>query len=166
MEMIVTSTSAMWFLPFVVPISIWVAWSDMKFMKIPNKAVLALFAVFVVVGLIALPLGEYPWRLLQLAVVLLIGLVLSTLGLLGAGDAKFAAAMAPFIALGDFGTLAYLMSAIVLASFVTHRTFKRIKAVRNLTPDWVSWEHRKFPMGLALGSTLVAYLALGAIYGA
>ncbi len=43
--------TALWFLPFVLPIALWVAWSDMKFMKIPNKAVLALVAVFAVVGL-------------------------------------------------------------------------------------------------------------------
>lgn len=43
-----TATTALWFLPFALPIAVWVAWSDMKFMRIPNKAVLALTAVFLV----------------------------------------------------------------------------------------------------------------------
>ena len=43
--MVTTWTEAAWFLPFVIPIAIWVAWSDMSSMKIPNKAVLALLAV-------------------------------------------------------------------------------------------------------------------------
>ena len=63
--MTLTFAQALWFLPFALPISIWVAWSDLKFMKIPNKAVYALLAVFLVVGLIALPLADYPWRLLH-----------------------------------------------------------------------------------------------------
>ena len=50
--------AALIFLPFVLPIAIWVAWSDMKFMKIPNKAVVALAAVFLLLGPLALPLGD------------------------------------------------------------------------------------------------------------
>ncbi len=166
MEMLVTSASALWFLPFAVPISIWVAWSDMKFMKIPNMAVLALFGAFVIVGLIALPLDEYLQRLLHLVVVLVVGFVISALGLIGAGDAKFAAVMAPFVALGDTFRMGYLLAAIILAAFVTHRLFQRSKAFRKLTPNWESWDNKDFPMGLALGSALVIYLALGVAYGA
>ena len=87
MQMTIIASSALWFLPFAIPISIWAALSDMKTMKIPNRAVLALFGVFVVVGLIALPFDQYLWRFSHLAVILLIGFILSTLGLIGAGDA-------------------------------------------------------------------------------
>ena len=155
----------MWFLPFVVPIAIWAAWSDLKFMKIPNMSVLALLGVFLIVGLIALPFSEYPWRLLHFAVVLVIGFVFSTLGMVGAGDAKFAAAMAPFVALGDAVRMGYLLAAMIIAAFVTHRLFQRSKAFRRLTPNWESWDNKDFPMGLALGSALVIYLVLGAVYG-
>lgn len=166
MEMAITTASALWFLPFAVPIAIWAAWSDMKYMKIPNKAVLALFLVFLVVGLVALPLAELPWRLLHLVVILLVGFILSAFGLIGAGDAKFAAAIAPFVAYGDAFRMGYLLAAIILAAFVTHRLFQRSAAFRKLTPDWESWDNKDFPMGFALGGTLVFYLALGAIYGA
>ena len=50
--MVLDWTAAAWFLPFVLPITVWVAWSDMRHMKIPNYAVIALFAAFVVLGLI------------------------------------------------------------------------------------------------------------------
>ena len=36
-------------------IGVWVAWSDMKFMKIPNPAVLALLAVITLAGCAAKP---------------------------------------------------------------------------------------------------------------
>ena len=49
--------------PFVVPITVWVSWSDMASMKIPNKAVLALMAIFRRDRLIALPLHRIPLAL-------------------------------------------------------------------------------------------------------
>ncbi len=162
----ITASSAMWFLPFVLPICLWVAWSDLRVMKIPNLAVLALAAVFVVIGLIALPLDQYPWRLLQLGIVLLVGIVMNAAGLIGAGDAKFAAAAAPFIALGDLRLLCVILAANLLAGFTAHRIAK-YTALRRLAPDWESWSRgKKFPMGLCLGGTLGIYLVLGALYGA
>lgn len=159
--------AALIFLPFAAVISAWVMWSDMKFMRIPNAAVLALTAVFLVVGPFALPLDDWLWRWLHLAVVLVAGFVLSSARLLGAGDAKFAAAMAPFIDLADLGIFAYLFAAVLMASFFTHRGARLIPAVRRATPDWESWERKKdFPMGLALGGALTLYLAMVALRGA
>ncbi|SEO79678.1 prepilin peptidase CpaA [Salinihabitans flavidus] len=164
--MMITETSALWFLPFVAPICFYVAWSDMRSMRIPNIAVMTLFAVFVVVGLLALPMAEYPWRFLQLAVVLLAGIALNAAGLVGAGDAKFAAAAAPFIHPGDARLLIALFAATLLAAWLTHRLARHSPISRAL-PDWKSWYLKSdFPMGLALGGTLAAYLALGAVYGA
>lgn len=137
----------------------------MKFMKIPNKAVMALGIVFLVVGLLVLPLPEYLSRLLQLVIVLLIGFILNMVGAIGAGDAKFAAAAAPFIARGDLRTILFLFAAVLLAAVATHRLARLVPAVRRLTPDWQSWERKDFPMGLALGGTLAFYLIAGALYG-
>ncbi len=134
----------------------------MKFMKIPNKAVIALFVVFVVVGLIALPFEEYPWRFLHLVVVLLAGFILNMVGAIGAGDAKFAAVMAPFFAIGDLRQLLVIFTVVLIAAFFTHRMFRMVPWVRDLTPNWESWDSDSFPMGLALGATLTFYLGLGA----
>ena len=35
--MLITASSALWFLPFVLPICFYVAWSDMRAMRIPNR---------------------------------------------------------------------------------------------------------------------------------
>lgn len=154
-------TTAAWFLPFVIPITIWVSWSDMATMKIPNKAVLALLIVFVVVGLIALPFNEYLWRYAHFAVILVIGFVLSTIGAMGAGDAKYGAAMAPFIALPDIMPFVFILTATVVAAFITHRV-ARASRIREMFPDWKSWtETKKFPMGMALAPALMIYLILG-----
>ncbi len=160
-----TSWAALWFLPFATPIAIWVAWSDMARMKIPNKAVMALVAVFAVVGLVALPLPDYGWRWTHLAVVLAIGFIANAAGLLGAGDAKFAAAMAPFVLRDDLVLFGYLFAAVLLAGFAIHRLARRVPALRARAPDWESWERKDFPMGLCLGAALVFYLLIGAVWG-
>ena len=46
----------------VLPIAAWVAWSDLKTMKIPNKAVMSLLVVFFFAGLLVLPLDVWVWR--------------------------------------------------------------------------------------------------------
>ncbi len=162
----IAASTALWFLPFALPIGVWVAWNDMAFMKIPNKAVMALFAVFVVVGLAALPLEAYLWRYVQVAAVLALGFVLNLARAVGAGDAKFAAAMAPFISPGDIRVVLVLFAAVLISAYVTHRAARAVPAVRGAFPGWESWSRKDFPMGLALGGTLIFYLLLGAFLGA
>ncbi|MCE6951923.1 prepilin peptidase [Cereibacter sphaeroides] len=152
--------AALWFLPFAVPVALWVAWSDMKFMKIPNKAVMALVGVYLVVGPIALPLEDWAWRWLHLAVVLVTGFVMNLGRLIGAGDAKFAAAMAPFFALGDLRLALALLAASLIGAFASHRGLGLVPPFRNATADWESWRRRDFPMGLALSGMLILYLLL------
>ena len=93
--------AALAFLIPALPIGIWVAWSDMKTMKIPNKAVMALGAGFLIIGLGLVLTGLMPftaflWALALGLIVLVAGFLGNAAGLFGAGDAKFAAVMAPF----------------------------------------------------------------------
>jgi prepilin peptidase CpaA len=163
----ISASEALWFTPFVLPICYWVALSDLRDMKIPNKAVLSLTAVFLVIGLIALPsFTDYGWRLLHLGVVLIIGIALNAAGIFGAGDAKFLAAAAPFIPLSDLPLVSLMLSANLLASLATHRMVKHSR-LRKLAPDWKSWSSgNKFPMGVSLGGTLAIYMVLGVVFGA
>jgi prepilin peptidase CpaA len=162
MALSLTVTEALWFLPLVLPICIWVALSDLRAMRIPNVAVLALTGVFLTVGLIVLPVEAYLWRLAALGIVLVAGFIIASLGLVGAGDAKFAAAMAPFIAPGDALFFLMLFSLVLIGSWLTHRTAGRVPALRRATADWASWDQGKlFPMGVALAGALAIYLAIG-----
>lgn len=164
--MFITSGEAMWFFPFVLPICLHVMFTDMARMRITNHAVFALVAVFLVVGLFALPLQTYLWRILAICIVLAIGLTLNYARAMGAGDAKFLAAAAPYLAPADHRNLMFIFSAVLLAAFSTHRLAK-YTPLRKLAPDWQSWSRgKKFPMGMALGFTLVLYLGLGILYGA
>lgn len=145
---------------FALPICAWVAWSDLKTMKIPNRAVIALLAVFFFVGLVVVPLEPWAWRWLNFAVVLALGFVLNAVAHVGAGDVKFAAAAAPFVSLSNLGLVLPLFAAFLLGAFFAHRLLRAIPAVRAMAPDWVSWTRKDFPMGLALVGTFLTYMAL------
>ena len=164
--MAITVYAAWWFLPFVLPLCLYTAYTDMASMRITNPTVIMLAAVFVVIGPVALPLETYLWHLLAMVIALVVGIVLNAVGAMGAGDAKFIAAATPFVALGDLRLVMALFMAVLLAAAITHRVAKHTP-VRKIAPHWTSWDQgKKFPMGFALGFTLALYLILGALYGA
>jgi len=166
MELAITSFSAWIYLPFVLPICFYSAFTDLREMRITNQAVLVLGGLFLVLGLIALPFYTYLWALATMVIVLVIGVFLNAAGAVGAGDAKFAAAAAPYIAWGDGRTILMIFTATLLAAVVTQRVAK-YTPIRRAVPHWVSWEKKnEFPMGLALGGALGFYIILGTIYGA
>ena len=82
----ITLSQAIWLLIPALPFGIWIAWSDLQYMKITNRAVLLLTGCFLIVGAIALPFEQFLWHLAQIAVVLVIGIVLNAGGLVGGGD--------------------------------------------------------------------------------
>ncbi len=149
---------ALFFLPFVLPIAIWVSWSDLSRMKIPNYAVLAMGALWPLLGWLVFPMNLWLWGFAIMAIVLVAGFLGNMVGLFGAGDAKFAAAMAPVFTGGDPVFIALLYSVCSIAALITHRGLRAIPAVRAMAPDWKSWTHNKFPMGTALAMMVVLYL--------
>lgn len=161
------AATAYWFIPLVIPICLYVAWTDLAYMKITNKAVLVLGAVYVFLGPFALPdLASYLWGFAYFAIALVAGILLNSAGVMGAGDAKFIAFAAPFVAPADAFVVGILLSVFLLAAVVTHRLVRATR-LRELAPEWESWkENRRFPMGLALGPTLALYLCLAALNGA
>lgn len=163
--MTLTSSEALWFLPFATPIVLWAAYTDLKYMKILNVTAGALALVFLIVGLIALPFDTYLWRLLHLVVVLVIGFILNLVRLIGGGDAKLMAAIAPFVALPDALRFIFMLAGILIVAFILHRIGSRIGFVRRATPDWKSWDHLAFPMGTALAGALITYLTTAIMSG-
>lgn len=154
-----TSLQALVFLPFVLPICIWAAWSDLSNMTIPNKSVIALFIVWVIVGVIMMPFKIWLWGFGLLGIVLVAGFVFNAAGVLGAGDAKFGAAMAPFFVGTDYLYTGKLLSACLIGALVAHRGLRMVPAFRNATAGWKSWTVPKdFPVGLSLAGMLLIYL--------
>jgi len=154
---------ARWFLPFVLPLCAAAILTDLRVMKITNRTTDLLGLVFLIVGIFLMPLPDYGWRLAHIAIVLMIGIVANAGGLMGAGDAKFLAAAAPYVPLADAKFVGFLFCGMLIGAVITQRTVK-YTPLRRLAPDWESWTRGlDFPMGLVLGSTLGLYLILGAL---
>ncbi len=153
-----TLTQALWLAPACLPLALWVALSDMQRMKIPNMASILMVAAWATLGFMAFPLDLWLWGWGFMAIGLVVGILGNMISMFGAGDAKFAAAMAPVFATANPTFLWILALSCILGAFVTHRIARAIPAVRRATPEWASWTHAKFPMGLALSGTLIFYL--------
>lgn len=143
-----------------LPFSLWAAWGDLKRMKISNVFNLTLFAVFLVSGLILLPLSEYALRIGIGFAALVVGFVLNMRGNLGGGDAKYIAAFIPFVRPHDISLFFFILAFCLLAALVVHRAARAAPWVRAQAPDWKSWTAQKFPMGLGLSGALSLYLAV------
>lgn len=152
-------TAAAVFLVAAVPICGFVIYSDLSRMKIPNLSVYALVLAYAVIGPFVLPFSDYLWQWTHLVVLLILGILFNTAGVMGAGDAKFIAAAGPYLALSDLRMIIILYCAALLGAFTTHRLAKR-SPLKNRVPHWESWDRKRdFPMGFPLGMTLILYLA-------
>jgi len=67
---------AMLFALFCVPISVLTFYIDMKYKRIANATVWALFAVFVIIGLATLPLSDFLWRFAGYAIAFVYGFLM------------------------------------------------------------------------------------------
>lgn len=161
----ITNMQGLWFLIPSIPICLWVIYTDLAEMRIRNYAVLALLAVFVVVGFFVMPLSDYLWRFAHFAVVLAIGWVLATYVGVGAGDCKFAAAMAPFVALPDWRVALILYAILSVGGLILHKIARRIPPIQRATTGWVSFdpETGTFPLGISLAVMHLLYLYMGAV---
>ena len=148
----------------VLPIAIWAALSDLKRMKIPNTSVIAMAAIWPLIGWYLVPLEPWLWGFAIMAIVLVAGFLMYLTGTFGAGDAKFAAAMSGMFVGGGIGEILLIIFVSMVGSLFVHRLLRSLSFVRNATPDWESWtKKRYFPFGLALSCIVVFYL-LAAIW--
>ncbi|MFT7106758.1 MAG: prepilin peptidase CpaA [Yoonia sp.] len=159
-----TAASALWLLPAVIPIAIYIAWNDMRSMKITNASVLALVFAYAIIGPFAFGLELYAWQWLHLPVALVVCMALWALRIMGGGDAKIIAAMSLFFMVADLLLITQIFAASLLGALAVHSLF-RFTALKNIAPDWKSWTAgRYFPKGLPLSMTLLFYLLFVAFY--
>ncbi len=147
-------------IPTVI-IGIYVAWSDMKYMRIPNISCLILFISFLVLGVLIFDLSEYGFRILQGFVFLAIGFFATSIGAVGGGDSKYAAALAPFVAFYHIPYFILILAIMSILSVGLHKLAGVTPGIRSHVQDWVSWKRRGvFPFGLTLSASIIAYLVL------
>lgn len=163
---------------FCVPISLLTFYIDMKYKRIANATVWALFSVFVIIGLATLPLPDVLWRFAGYAIAFAYGFLMWMARQMGGGDVKFMAVAALFIHPADAGIAIFILLAALtgstLAVLITMRS-----PLKDLAPHWATWEKLDptkidsvgkgkkltIPMGTGLALALSSYLVLGALLG-
>lgn len=155
--------TALWLLPCVLPVALYIAWNDMRSMKITNGSVIALLLPFAILGPFAFGIETYLWQWLHLPVVLVVCILFWAAGVMGGGDAKMIAVMAPYVLVADVMLVMLIFAVSLLGALAVHSLF-RFTRLKNFAPDWKSWHAgRYFPKGLPLGMTLVFYLGLAVL---
>lgn len=157
------STAALTFaVVALLPLMIATAWWDLKWLRIPNWIVLAVFAVFLATGIWGLAWDVFLWRLLYAVVTLLIGFAIFSTGLIGGGDAKMAAALAPFIGGHDVVRMLVIYAVITLVLVLVLRLVMHF--ARHRETGWAAVDQmhrpakeRSFPMGLIFAFTVLAH---------
>jgi prepilin peptidase CpaA len=125
-------------------------WTDLRLRKIPNwlcllNLVLGLTWMFYTSGWTGVGVAA-----LHAIIALMVGMALTAMGVLGAGDAKFYASMAAWLPPGRAIWLLVsvaLAGLILLLAFILWRLVRRTKA----RPDDKS-DFAKLPYGLAIGA--------------
>ena len=148
------------FLVVTLPFCIFAAWSDLKFLKIPNIVPVSMVLIFIVVGPFVLPFTEYKLSLLYGLIALLLSLVVFAAKIVPAGDLKYTTAIIPYVNTGELLNFVMFLSLCSLLAVLIHSIVGRL----GLGPaSWASWQEsgrkRRFPFGFALSGALITYLA-------
>ncbi len=142
------------------PLAVWAMVSDLRAMRIPNRLNALLALAFLPVGLAALPLDAFAWRLAAGAGVLALGYAAFAFGQMGGGDVKMLAAGALWIAPERAGEALMLLSLALLVglgavTLVRRAASSGMAGWRGLDPGTA-----RYPMGLSIGAALLAHLWL------
>jgi prepilin peptidase CpaA len=126
------------------------SWTDARLRRIPNWLCLLNLVLGLAWMLLAAGWAGVGAAALHVVGALAVGMVLTALGVLGAGDAKFYASMAAWLAPGRAIWLLVsvaLAGLILLLGFMVWRLARRSKAQADDKSDFA-----KLPYGLAIGA--------------
>src|SRR5262245_25451985 len=139
----------------------WAAISDLLTQTIPNRLVLGVAVLFVVLAPFSgMGWGDFAWHLAAGAGVLVLGFLCFAFGWIGGGDAKFAAVIALFLGAGH--TLAFVGLASLAGGALTLAllAFRQAPVPAVIRQPWVERLHNAnggvpYGIALAIGAALI-----------
>ncbi|MDW4550600.1 prepilin peptidase [Defluviimonas sp. D31] len=142
-------------LVLVAPLLVWMAYGDLRFLRIPNLLCIAMVAVFAVAVLVAPP-PDLVARLVVAGAIFGLGFVTFCLGLFGGGDVKALSALMLFVPAATLPLFCMVFSASMMIGIAFVLGLRAIPATGAL--DWASMERsRKFPMGVSIAMAGMAH---------
>ena len=137
---------------------LYVIYTDLSDLRIPNVVVMALLAVFAATQAPFLPLPELAWRTGAAAVVFALGVAVFVLHLLGGGDVKLLPVVVLFIPSGQWAQFMLALSVAVILSLSCLRLLRRTGVGR----QWRSLNQTaRYPLGPAIALAALIYEPLG-----
>ena len=141
-----------------IPFAVAAAYSDLKTMELPHWLAPAAAVAFAAIVFIALPMDEAVSRMIGAAFVLFVGFLLFWANAMGAGDVKVAAAFAIMVAPLD---AAFVLILLSICSAVNTVAIWGLRRAGFANDNWAFWNQSgRYPYAVALGQTLLIYLAL------
>lgn len=145
----------------MVPLTLLIAYMDMRDLRIPNWSILAVFGVFLATASWGLPFDVFLWRLGYGAAAFAAGLLIYSItsGKVGAGDLKLLAALAPFLYAGNilgFALIYVTASVFGLTAYLVARRIANGRATGFKGIDTRGY----YPAGVLLGLTMAATLVV------
>lgn len=152
----------------LIPMLLYVMWSDAATMRIPNAASLMIFLVFIPTGLMGLPLEVFGWRILHTVIAFFVGFGLFQIsgGRVGGGDLKLIIALTPYVNFNTLGWILVLWSGITLVSlgaFMLARYVLKGESfgMASLEKHPVPGSARPyFPAGVSIGLSFIVYFVM------
>lgn len=142
----------------MIPLALLACWFDITQRRLPNWLVLVTLGIGLALALLEPRNAELTSRLGHAIIALVIGMGLYRIGLVGAGDAKFYAAVAAWFSLGEAPSL---MLSVALCGFVLAVGWIVVRRLIARKPGaGKSPDRHKLPFGVAIAGGAVAALLL------
>lgn len=148
---------------FLMPVLIAVAYTDLRYLRIPNFLGIVAIALFVLTAPF-LTLGELGLRIVGATSVFCIGFVLFAIRLVGGGDVKFLSAFFLFIPSGTYALFAFNFSSSMLLGIMFVLALRATRFHQNLSLVAIETKGA-FPMGISIALSGFAHPFWVAVLG-
>lgn len=149
----------------MVPLSLLIAYIDLRDLRIPNWAVLAVFGLFLLAALPVLPWGldveTFLWRLFYGVATFFAGFGIYSIagGRIGAGDLKLLAVLAPFMSAEILVAFAIVYVLVSLVGLILYLATRMVFAGKPSGMKGID-TRGYFPAGILLGISMAVVLCL------
>ncbi|MEM6489272.1 MAG: A24 family peptidase [Pseudomonadota bacterium] len=151
------------------PLCLYIIYSDVMTMRIPNTALLLMVAIFLPTGYLGLPTEIFLYRLLYTVIAFFVGYgiyeIVTRVGIpIGSGDLKMIIASVPWLPIEYFPLYAYLMIPSVIVSISAIMLVRW--ALRGKTEiEWIEdpevrTRKLRVPAGTVLGLNMILFLGI------
>lgn len=140
----------------MAPLALLACWFDISQRRLPNWLVLVTLFIGLGLALIGPGVSALPSRLGHAGIALVVGMALYRIGLVGAGDAKFYAAVAAWFGIGHAAKLVLGVSLFGFLFAVFWIVLRRLAKPEPSTDRRI--EQKKLPFGVAIAGGAFAAL--------